>query len=137
MQSRTTAVIHLLENFSLPFVLRHVFELVTLLSYISFFFFLPSSCAVFRACFSERSCALLQCFYKDCFQPKRQMAYSLLMHSVHCGSAVFSYEALGIRPAQETLISFAGLHNKNFKGNEHSPLYLFRLSIILCFNSPI
>jgi hypothetical protein len=34
------------------------------------------------------------------------------MHSIHCGSAIFQYQALAKRPAQETLIDCVGLHNK-------------------------
>jgi hypothetical protein len=35
------------------------------------------------------------------------------MHSVHCGSAVFPFQALERRPAQETLEGCTGLKNKN------------------------
>jgi hypothetical protein len=33
------------------------------------------------------------------------------MHSIHYGSAMFLYQAFERRPAQETLIGCAGLHN--------------------------
>jgi hypothetical protein len=41
------------------------------------------------------------------------------MHNIHCGSAVFPYQALETRPAQEALRGYAGLHNKRLEGIEH------------------
>jgi hypothetical protein len=102
MQSRTTTVIH------------SYLKTSVVISYFSFFvssllsFFLspmPYSIP------SEHDCTLLQCFYISCIQSNEQLALSRLMHSIHCGSAIFPYQALETRPAQETLIGCAGLRN--------------------------
>jgi hypothetical protein len=70
----------------------------------------PSSCASFQTFIFERDCTPLQCFHKGCIQSKQQLILSRLMHSIHCGSAVFPYQALESRKAQETLICCAGPH---------------------------
>jgi hypothetical protein len=80
----------LLENISLSFFLP---------SFLSFF---PSAYALFHTLTSERDCTPLRCFYKVCIQSNQQLALSRLMHSIHCGNAIFSYQALE-RPAEETL----------------------------------
>jgi hypothetical protein len=76
---------------------------------------------LFHTFISERDCTLLQCFYKGCTQSTQQLAVSLLMHSIHCCSAVFPYQALERRTAQETLIGCAGRIARNPKApNIHS-----------------
>jgi hypothetical protein len=70
---------------------------------------------------SECDCTPLQCFYKGYIQSNQQLALSRLMHSKHCGSAIFPYQALQRRQAQETLLGCAGLHNEKFEGTENSP----------------
>jgi hypothetical protein len=59
---------------------------------------------------SECACVLLQCSYKFCsgLQCNQRLAVSWFIHSIHCGSSVFSYQGLESRPAQGDL---AGLHN--------------------------
>jgi hypothetical protein len=115
VQSRTTTDTLFLENISLYFVL-HMF---ILRSFFSFFY--PSSHTPFHTFIFERDCTPLQCFYKGCIQLNQQLALSRLMHSIHCGSAIFPYQALERRPVQETLIGCAGLHSiKNSKALEHS-----------------
>jgi hypothetical protein len=58
----------------------------------------------------------LQCLYRGCIQSKQQLALSQIMHNIHCGSAIFSYQTLQRRPSQETLIDCEELHNiKNSK----------------------
>lgn len=42
------------------------------------------------------------------------------MQSTGCGSAMFSYQPLGKKQAQEILVGCAGLHNKIFEGVAHS-----------------
>jgi hypothetical protein len=73
-------------------------------AFLSCFLSPHSSYALFRIFISESDCTPLQCFYKGCIQSNQQLALSLLMHSIHCGSAVFPYQALEIRQAQETVI---------------------------------
>jgi hypothetical protein len=86
-----------------------------------FSFLIPSTYVSFHTFISESDCTLLQCFYKGCMQSNQQLALSRLMHSIHCGSAIFPYQALERRPAQETLVGWAGLYNKKLEGIEHSP----------------
>jgi ribonuclease I len=57
-------------------------------------------------------------------QSNQQLALSRLMRNIHCGSAIFPYQVFERRPAQETLISCAGLHNKTYEGIEHSSCFL-------------
>jgi hypothetical protein len=64
---------------------------------------------------SERDSNPLQCFYKGCIQSNQQLALSRLMHSIHCGYAIFPYQALEGRPAQETFMGCAGHITKNSK----------------------
>jgi hypothetical protein len=45
------------------------------------------------------------------------------MHCIHCGGAVFPYQALERRQAQETLIGCAGLHKRKFQDIKHSPCF--------------
>jgi hypothetical protein len=49
------------------------------------------------------------------------MALSRLMHSIHCGSAAFPYQALERRQAQGTSNGYAELHYKKLVDTEHSP----------------
>jgi hypothetical protein len=86
--------------------------MVTLGDTCQVYFFFPLCCALFHTFISERDCTPLQCFYKGCIQSNQKLALSRLMHSIHCGSAVFPYEALERRSAQGTLTGCAGLHNK-------------------------
>jgi hypothetical protein len=93
----------LLENVSLYFGLIFLYFLVHY-----FIFFSPLSHALFHTIISERDCTPVQCFfYKNCTQSNQQLALSRLMHSTHRCSAVFPYQALETRPAQETLIGCA------------------------------
>jgi hypothetical protein len=114
MQSRTT-VIH-----------SYLKTLVFISYYSTCSFFVPSFiylsfilCHIF---ISERDCTPLQCLHKGWKQSNQQLAQSRLMHNIHCGSAIFPYQALERRTAQETLNSLgcAGLHNKKYEGTEHS-----------------
>jgi hypothetical protein len=94
----------------LYFVQQQVLELVTFLGYtrqLAFFFL--SSHALLHTFISERDCTLLQCFYKGCFQSNEQLALSQLMHSMHCGSAVFPYQVLERRTAQQTFNRLYGI----------------------------
>jgi hypothetical protein len=93
MQSRTTNVVLLLKT---SVFISYLFRISSFLSFV----FL-SSYVFLHTFISERDCTLLQCFYKGCTQSNQQLALSLLMHSIHCGSAVFPYQALK-RSAQET-----------------------------------
>jgi hypothetical protein len=77
--------------------------------FVSFLF--PSSYALFHTIIPQCNCIPLQCLYKGCIQSNQQLALTRLMHSIHCGSNIFSYQALGGRPAQETLLGSAGLHS--------------------------
>jgi hypothetical protein len=79
--------------------------------------FLPSSCALLHTFISEPDCTPLQCFYKGYTQSNQQLAVSRLMHSTHCDSAIFPYQALERKQAQDTLSGCAGLYNK-FEGVE-------------------
>jgi hypothetical protein len=72
-------------------------------------YFLSSSYALFYTVISECDCTPLQRFYKGCTQLNQKLARSWLMHSMHCGSAIFPYQALERRQAQETLIDCAVL----------------------------
>jgi hypothetical protein len=56
-------------------------------------FSFPTFYALFYTFISERDCTPLQCFYKGCIQSNQQLALSRLMHSIHCGSAIFPYQA--------------------------------------------
>jgi hypothetical protein len=81
---------------------------------------------------SEHDCTPLQCFYKGCIQSNQQMALSQLMHSIHCSSAVFPYQAHDRRPAQETFIGCAGLHSiKNLKVLDIQSVYNRHSSCVL------
>jgi hypothetical protein len=63
--------------------------------------------------------APLHCFYRGCIQSNQQLAGSQLMHSIHYISAVYPYQVRERRPAQDTLIGCAELHNKIFEGIEY------------------
>jgi hypothetical protein len=110
-QSLTTTVTHSCKYF----VLQQIF-----LPFFIFLSFFPSSYALLHST-SGRDCTPWQCSSKGSIQSNQQMALSRLMHSIHCGSAIFPYQALETRLAQETLTGCAGLHNKKFEGTEHSP----------------
>jgi hypothetical protein len=108
----------LLGNISLYFVLQQVFFLCSLFSLsLSFspFILCLAPCLLFWTWLS------ITMFYKVCIQSNQQLALSRLMHSIHCRSAIFPYQALGRRLAQETSIGCAGRHNKKFEGIEHWP----------------
>lgn len=98
----------ILQSINLYFVLIYSFFLS---------FFLPSFVR-FVTLFLDVT-VLLQCFGKGCIQSNQHLDLSRFLHSVHCGGAIFPYEALERIPAQDTLICCAGLHN-NFKGIELS-----------------
>jgi hypothetical protein len=74
-----------------------------------------ASLDLFHTFISERDYTQLECFYQGCTQSNQQVALRRLMHSIHCGSAIFPYQALERRPAQETLMGCEGLRN-NFEG---------------------
>jgi hypothetical protein len=83
------------------------------------FFFSPSSCLtsyfyLWKWLYSFA--VLLQRLYAI----KPASDSGVLMHGIHCSSAVFTYQALVRRAAQETLKLCAGLHNKTFEGAERS-----------------
>jgi hypothetical protein len=58
-------------------------------------------------------------FLQRLYKSNQQLAVSRLMHNKHCSSAIFSYQELERRSAQETLIGCAKLHYKRFKGTGH------------------
>jgi hypothetical protein len=102
MQSRITTVIHtyLKTPVFISYYCRCSFFysfILCLVSYLNFLTWLYS----------------VTCFYEGCIQSNQQLALSRLMHSINCSSAVFPYQALEMRPAQETLTGCAGLHNMN------------------------
>jgi hypothetical protein len=111
----------LLENISLYFVLQQVFERVSG-SYmpgnaVSVVFF-----ALFQTFISERDCSPLQCFYKVCTQSNQQLALSRLMHSMHCGSAVFPYQALKEDQHKSLIDTYQSLlhtHSSQFSSELH------------------
>jgi hypothetical protein len=72
----------LLENINLNFVLQQAFFLRTLILF-------SSPHASFYSFISERDYTPLQCFYEGCTQSNQGLALTRLMHSTHCGSAVF------------------------------------------------
>jgi hypothetical protein len=98
---------------------KHRLEFFFLSLYLPFFIF-PSSSSLFHTFHFWTYLHSITVSYKGCIQSNHQLALSRLMHSIHCGSAVFPYQALERRPTQETLIGCAGLHYKKFKGIEHS-----------------
>jgi hypothetical protein len=52
-------------------------------------------------------------------QLNHHLALSRLMHSIHCGSGVFPYQALERGAAQDNAIGRAGLRNiKKFEGTD-------------------
>jgi hypothetical protein len=67
-------------------------------------------------------------FYKDCIQSNQQLALSQLLHSKHYTSTMFLYPAHDWRPAQETWVVCAGLHNKKYRALNIHPIYL-------CYNT--
>jgi hypothetical protein len=96
-----------------------ILQSINLYFILIYSFFLSFFLRSFRNFISGRYCTLLQCFGKGCIQSNQHLDLSRFLHSVHCGGAVFPYEALERIPAQDTLICCAGLHN-NFKGIELS-----------------
>jgi hypothetical protein len=98
MQSCTTLTIHSYLKTSV--LIQYVF-----LPYLLPFFFL-SHCAFFHTFTSEHHCTPVQCFYKGWIESNQQLALSLLIHNIHCGSSVFPYK-VHKRPAQHTLIALA------------------------------
>jgi hypothetical protein len=99
MQSRTTTVINSYSKTS-----------VFISHYCRCSFFVPSCRSLFHTFISERDCTILQCFYKGCIQSNQQLTLGRLVHRMHCGSAIFPYQALERRTAQETLIGRGRLH---------------------------
>jgi hypothetical protein len=104
----------LLENISLRFVF-------IIYSSLSFFLFSPYHMP-FTYLHSRTwlQATPLQYFYQGCKQSNQKLALSRLMHSTHCGNAIFTYQALEWRPAQETLTGCAGLHHHHHQWN-YSP----------------
>jgi hypothetical protein len=94
----------------LLYTLNEKRQSISCYSRCSFFvlFFLPSSYALFHTFISERDCTPLHRLYKGWIQSNQQLALNRLMHWIHCGSATCSYQALGRRPAQETLTGCVG-----------------------------
>jgi hypothetical protein len=88
----------LLENISLYFVLKQVFELLTALSFFlrPIPYFIPSLRNVTVLHYNVFTKAVR-------IQSNRQLALSRLMHSIHCGSAIFTYQALERRPARDCM----------------------------------
>jgi hypothetical protein len=78
---------------------------------------------------SEPNSIPLRCFYKGCIQSKQQLALSRLMHNIHCGRAVFQYQALERRTAQQTLMGCAGRITKKFEGIKNIPLQGTEISV--------
>jgi hypothetical protein len=111
MQSYTTTITHSYINTSYS---RCSFFIPSLFS-----FFFPSSYALFQAFISEHDCTPLKCFYKGCIQSNQQLALTQIMHSIHCGDAIFPYKVHERRPAQKTLIGCVGLHNSKLGGTEY------------------
>lgn len=78
-----------------------------------------SSYALFHALIYERDCTSLQGLYESRVQSDKQLPLSRLMHSMYCCSAVYPYQALEGRTAQDTLVGCAGLHNNSKALNFH------------------
>jgi hypothetical protein len=78
-----------------------------------------SSYVLFRGTVTAFHCNI---FYRDSIKSSQKVARSSFMHSIHCGGAIFPYQALERRPAQEALIGCAGLHKK-FEGINIHPVY--------------
>jgi hypothetical protein len=103
----------LLENISLYFVLQQAFILRFFL--VSFILCLISYLHFLTCLYS------ITMFTQRLYTIKQQLALCRLMHSIHCGSAIFPYQALEGRPAQETVIGCIARHNiKKFEDIGHS-----------------
>jgi hypothetical protein len=61
-------------------------------------------------------------------QANQKLALSRLMHSIHCGCAVFPYQALATKPAQETSIGCMGLRNKEHNNRSQWTFTLYKLT---------
>jgi hypothetical protein len=83
-----------------------------------------SSCALFQTFNFDCDYTPLKCFCKGSMQANQPLALSQLMHSTCYCSAIFPYQALKRRLAQETFIGCVGLHNiKNVKALNIHPVY--------------
>jgi hypothetical protein len=101
----------LLENISLYFILIHSF----FLPFFCSFSFHPMP--YFTPSFLDVTVGLLPCsVFKKAVYNETSNWLLVLVHSIHCGSAVFPHHAFERRPAQETLIGCVGLHDKQFGG---------------------
>jgi hypothetical protein len=108
MQSRTTTIIHGLQNISLYFVLQEVFFFG--LPLISFFISFFLHCVPYSTPAFQNVPVILSIFLQRLYRTKSATG-SWSVNAQHT-FAVAPYQALERRLAQEALIGCAGLRNK-------------------------
>jgi hypothetical protein len=119
MQSRTTTVIHSYLK-TLVFI-SYYNSRCSLLSLCIYFLVFSLHPMPYRPTIPSFLNVSVQCV------ANQQLALSRLMHSIHCCSAAFIFQALETRPAQETSTVCAGLHNKEIRRHWKFTLYILLL----------